>query len=293
MSLGDLLRKLGRRWWVIVAVNAVLLVLGFLTAAASDPVYTIELTMLPKTDISQDTFATNPLAKILVNRGGDDKIVQFMYMAKSHTIAELFDRQHGALKKIFGRLWDVDNDSWKQPRGASARIKGMLNSLVGLPSFRAPDSETLKDYLRQEVDIAPVKDTPFWKMRIRHTDPELGVWILTHLFEVTDNYLRDQEKRRLQGQIEYLRERSSQVSEVEYRTFLSTLMLQQEQKLLTIRPDQSFIAALVDPPKADIPPSWPNPVLLVEAVLIGGTVLSSLLLLLYLNWKEGRRCGVA
>ncbi len=278
----DLITVALRGWWVIAAVTILAVILVSIWMSVVEPKYTAQMTIAPaSSDLPQDLGALSAVASFAglnpVIPEAVPKYVRFRQTLISTGLADRLEERHKVLHKVFEKRWDAAGETWLPPGGPFDRAKAVVNPLFGLPAWTEPSSETLVEFIKEEVAVAEIADTSMLTLSFSHEDREFAVALLTWLHNEADSLLREEARDIALRQISYATKRLSSITVSDYRNMMLALLAEEEKKLLLIEAAGPYAALIVDTPRVSTEPTFPKPVIfLIAAIVLGiafGTVL--------------------
>ncbi len=155
-SLGDYLRILARRKWLLIAVALTVLVIALLQVSTTTPTYSAKVTLqvdpedakvLPYEEIARsgtqrrlreyiwtqaEIVKTRGVARRVVQRLKLDEVPEFSAPTRRGLVLDLLSGITGALSRLAG-----SRNSGSQPEDASVREDGLISRLIGQVTVRA------------------------------------------------------------------------------------------------------------------------------------------------------------
>ncbi|HSK39307.1 MAG TPA: hypothetical protein VK943_06035, partial [Arenibaculum sp.] len=136
--------------------------------------------------------------------------------------------------------------------------------------------------------IGRIAETPLQRITYRHPDRQFALTLLTRLYGMADQRLRDDAGRRVSIQVEFLRNRIDATAQVAHRVILADMLEDYERVLLTLGTDLPFAADLIEPPRSGAAPDWPDPLIVIPLSAGTGMVFGVLVVFAVVGMRDGR-----
>lgn len=192
-------------------------------------------------------------------------------MVSRETAAELA-RDPAILRATFPSLWDEASGSWQEPTSSFYVVKkailSVVKSVLGMPKrpFKPPGAEEIQEFMNKRVAVSTDRKRPVITASILHADPAYAKNLLYRAWLVTDRRMKQSSMKRSTANIAYLSQRLTETQALEYRTYLYTVMSQEEKRLMTTSSSLPYVAEPFGAPVASVRPVSPN---LLFVLLIG------------------------
>jgi hypothetical protein len=210
--------------------------------------------------------------------------LRYEKMLTSREVAARLEHDHNVLQVIYARRWDAANRSWMPPQGVAARLSVAVNHLFGRPSDTTPDVALLRQFIDKHLSIeVPTADSALAALpAIRYvtftwSDPRVATQMLLWLHQETDGVIREAELNRTRHMIDYLDDKLRKTTEVDERTSLAQLLLDQERAEMLLTTGLDYSAEVIDPPGVPRQPSYPRIPLTLLLGIITGFILGALI----------------
>jgi hypothetical protein len=192
-------------------------------------------------------------------------------MVSRETAAELA-RDPAILRATFPSLWDEANGRWREPTSTVYAVKKAILSVVKtilgvqIRQFAPPGAEEMQEFLAKRLSISTDRKRPVITASILHADPAYAKNLLYRAWLVTDRRMKQSSMKRSTANIAYLSQRLTQTQALDYRTYLYTVMSQEEKRLMTTSSSLPYVAEPFGAPVASVRPASPN---ILFVLLIG------------------------
>lgn len=259
-------RKIG-----IVTAAAIGFSLAYLLIAT--PRYGIHAVIAPS-DEQGSTFAAGALGKTLglktPGMGGllPDYYDEFIRTVVSEPVAEELVRR-GWLKVIFYRWWNSECSCWRHPWLYIA-VTDTRAFLFGGPYWHPPDAYSLYLYMDDHIRFVPVGETDMEELTFSFPDRDAGRRFIRDTVSIADAAVRARSVARVESAKKYLLSEYAKNPQVDFRTMVVSLLMEQERALTTTSAPEMFSGRLVIPPTATDVPTEPNIVLVLAFGVLAG-----------------------
>ncbi len=241
VSLGELVRWLWRRKWLIGACSFVGAVLAVVLVLVTEPVYRVETLLAPMQaeeggTLSQLAGQFGGLASLAgINLGAGDGSDADVALAllQSHQLLERFLRERALLPVLFKEDWDADAGAWR-----------LENEGDKPPSYRRGVERFREDLLsvRQDIDSGLVTVAVEW------TDREQAADWISDLVQRVNEAMRARAIADATSSLDYLNAQLEQTSVVGVRQAIYSLMESQTQALMLAQVREQYVFEVIDPP---------------------------------------------
>jgi hypothetical protein len=198
----------------------------------------------------------------------------FRELLASEEVAGALLRRPGFKENVLTDLWNPAEHKWREGRGLTAALSGVLHGVLGVKDVRT-DRSRVAEYLDRTVIDVPMERTGFDRITVDNRNPAVARALLTAVYQADDDYLRHLRAARLEDYLGYLRGQLSSASNEAERAALINLIVDQERELMLVRSGQPFAAELVRSPAVENRPVAPRPFQWLLIALLGGAVAAS------------------
>jgi hypothetical protein len=292
--LPAVLADITRRWWLLPAGLLLGLALVTVYLNRTPHFYAAELKVHPAPSTSGKT-PVSPLGGLAAIAGlgsgasGNEAVAPFRFYLDglySLEVARRLARDEALMRTIYASEWDAKAQRWREPASLPASIRSGLAGLMGLPRFgwQPPDARRLQGYIGYAVTVRQSVRTPVVTLAHDATDPVFAATFLTRLHQVLDDYLREQQALRTQGNITYLTAELQKATLAEQRRSLVAALAEQERQAMLAFGSAPYAADPFDDATVSATPTRPRPV----PMLAGGAVAGLLLGMVLALWLARR-----
>lgn len=145
-------------------------------------------------------------------------------------------------------LYDASNNTWVR--------------LVKPPRSSKPSSQEAFKRFKEIYDVTISKDG-FLSLSVDHISPHVAKNILDIVIRSINKKFRDEQKRKSESAIEYIRNQINLTDLSEVKTSLAVLLQQETEKLMLIESTEDYVFTIIEKPIASEFKSRPNKVLIV------------------------------
>lgn len=292
-SFGTILQRARQGWLTPVVFVAVLAVFTLLSLIGSQPAYRVTMTVVPAPSDqgpqSMSSASSGALSAILgMGSGGNVNFMRYQKLLSSTVVAQRLQDKYGLLQQVFAGNWDAERKVWVPHYTMRAYMLIWLLKLSNLPTWAAPDSTALANYLASSLVVLPGVSGDIVTITMDSPDVAFAKRVMLAAHTEANQVLRDQVARRATLQSAYLEGKLATISVEDYRATLLAMLGAQQKTLMLTQTDASYAAEILSPPVASPIPVAPRPVLgLFIAVLVG--TLSGLAVVIFLGpywWRK-------
>jgi hypothetical protein len=177
------------------------------------------------------------------------KFTQFQMALGSVGVARDLDNKYDLLCRTFRGNCDPATHKWRERTGIKEWMDGMLAKLAGLPDPNGARSiEDLAMYVGGSVPFMANKVNSAVEVSYTNSKPEYAAWFLSAVVKSANDYVRAQSRETQKRYVEYLSDSAAKVTNVEQRTAIDTLLLQEERQLMLTEVDTPYAAKIMDGP---------------------------------------------
>jgi hypothetical protein len=278
---------------VVVAASFVLgLLYGSYTAWRGGPAFIASVSVMPsQTDNETGGSGGGGTLGLLAGLTGGSgsaasvpKYTQFMSALSSTSVAQRLDSRYGLVCRIFSDQCDQTTRQWRPRKGTGPWLRGLLAKLQGLPDPNGPRTAVdLAHYIGDAIVPQQNKTNSLITIAYVNSDPQFASRFLMLVFHTTNDYIKDQDRIIQRQYVDYLSHRIATNTNVDQRSALDSLLLQEERKLMMTEVDVPYAATILDGPTVLPLDTAAKKILTYGAV---GLVLGALLALLLAPIKK-------
>jgi len=282
------LAALGRVLWqrrivfAITVPTALILAILYLNVATRRYEVTLQLAPVEKSQASQGSLgALGAIAGLDLSSGGQGSEFKiFVAALQSHAAAEALANNNGLLRRLYPQDWSDADHAWREPpHGFLYALLQGLKSGVGLPvqTWEPPSANRLYQFLQEEIEVTPSRDSPIVTIRVWNRDPELAKALLSDLVTSVDRFLRNRALRRADGYIDYLTRKLQQITVADYRQSLLQNLSDQEKNRMMAAANVSYAAEVFSGPSASEVPVLPSALTTFVVAILAGFITGSVI----------------
>lgn len=134
-------------------------------------------------------------------------------------------------------------------------------------------SVDLAKYIKKRIKIDPIRATTMRRLSYDHPNKAFGVYFLHHVHRVTDSLIREKDRKEAGERIAYLKDAIEATRNPEHRRALTTLLLEQERKLMLVSIDAPYAASIIEPPISSNRATWPSVPFVIAVFVFAGCCL--------------------
>jgi uncharacterized protein involved in exopolysaccharide biosynthesis len=270
IRLQDLIGDL-RRSAVIIVITAIIGgIIGGATGLLSDKEYDASIVVVP---VSQDANSGKGALGALASQYGDLASLagvsapggsarsEPIAVLQSQLLTQSYIKAENLLPVLYAEKWDGSSGRWK------------LTDRKKVPTLWSANQYFAKT-IRQVTDD---KATGLVTMKIKWKDPLLAAKWANNLVKATNEYLRNKAIRESERNIAFLTDQGSKTTIVEARQAVYSLLQQEINKEMLALGREEFALRVIDPAFPPERPSSLGVVTLTILGLIGGAVVSTIL----------------
>lgn len=254
-----------RRGWALgVTLVAAFLTLGFFYVAFMHhaPYVATAVIEPPIAAGPQMSGAGQMLASLagVEANAGSAQFTKYLQVIGSTRFAEQMDKDHGVLRILFPG-WDPVTRSWHKPHGAMADLRAKFKAALGLPAWTPPDTSKLAAELQYmtSITLVPGKSpldlrSQVFSVSVKAKSRDLALNLLTWSLRAADDIVREDQLARTTNRIAYLKAQIDSTQEVYLRSSLQTILMAQEETLMTLHADRYYALDVIDKPSVSDTP---------------------------------------
>ena len=292
IDLRHLLRALVRGSWVLVIAGLIGAASGIRDMHNFSPQHEAKMVIAPSgggssvpTSLGQ-LSALAGVAGLSAAVGVTSQATPFERLKQALSSLELagvLQEKFDLLHTVYAGSWDAEAGEWIRPSGQEFERREQYLRFLNLPTWSEPSLEKLAAYVGDSVLVEQIEQSPFYEVKVTHSDPDFASYLLTITYREADELLRKRDRREVAERKAYLNERLLTETLEASRNVLYSLLTQEEQKEMMLEGDLPYAARIIDPPyllDAPTAPSVARTVVfpIVIAVLLAVAALSAIAL---------------
>jgi hypothetical protein len=194
--------------------------------------------------------AIGMLASLAGGGGGSiPKFTQFQLSLGSVGVAQALDKKYDMLCTIYRGLCDPKTHTWKERTGMQASFNAFLARVAGLPDPNGPLTVVdLAAFNAGAIVFTKDKTSGLVTMTFNNRDPKFAADYLLKVITTTNDFVRQQDHATARNMVDYVAHRIATNTNVEQRTALDGLLLQQERRLMMTEVNAPYAATILDGP---------------------------------------------
>jgi len=181
--------------------------------------------------------------------GAVPKFTQFQFAIGSVGVAQMLDTKYDMVCVVYRGRCDRKTHTWKPRTGFDAAFAAFLARVAGLPNPNGPNTVAdLAHYNFASIGVTKDKTSGLTTLNYFNSDPKFAADYLIKVLDTTNNYVREQDRATARNMVEYVAHRVATNTNVEQRTALDQLLLQQERRLMMTEVSAPYAATILDGP---------------------------------------------
>lgn len=197
-------------------------------------------------------------------------------LVSTDQMQELIDDYPDILMTVFGHEWDEVEGTWKEPGGVGSMVRSLIHFFLNGPEWQEPSVERLTRYLRDKVSITKNPKNGFLTILYEHPDSDFAARMVLALHKSTDNLVRARAEVRTAERLDFLTETLATVHNNAQRDALIQLLMEEQQKMMMIQVDETYVAEIIQFPLVSKTPSSPQPVITILLAILAGLIVGGL-----------------
>jgi uncharacterized protein involved in exopolysaccharide biosynthesis len=274
ITLPSMVAAVRDRIRIPIILAAAFLLLTFVYLWAATPLYEARVTIsernaeaqfVPRLDVG--------LGMDLLRGFGDttmtpyDKLVELL---SSSDTAERLQTNEPLMTALFPEAWDPEAKQWRPPSGIVTGARELINRIFGLPGWTQPFAEPVMEMLRDRLRIVSNDSGRFHTISFRHRDPKVARGVVEFALKAADGLLRERDRRTVDENVVFLRERLKNEQLVDVREVLSQQLGEQFVRGAMLANSAPYAYDILQSPVVSSRPVSPRPLFsMVLAVLVG------------------------
>lgn len=176
----------------------------------------------------------------------------------SRKLADVLQRKHGLMQKVYKDGWDAANNIGIQPVIDESSLRWRIKKFFYYNTPQAPDLGALARYVGGAVRIEPVPESPFFKISVKNRDRDFALYLLETAYKEADELLGEQDRHKQAGNKQYLKAQLEKTQLTEVRTALLGLLMQQEQNAMLVNSEPPYTIRILETPWVSRQPVEPQ-----------------------------------
>jgi hypothetical protein len=298
-SVADIIKRALRGWLFGLIGLVAGFAFGVYAIYITPPTYTVSIGLLP-TDSSGDVSlggesggAFGAIATMIGigSSGPVPKFTRFVASLFSTGVAKIMDEKYDLVCRTFSGDCDLKTHTWRKHTGFDAWVQQTIASIGHLPDPDRPRTAVdLASYTEGSVTMTSDKTTHILTLTMEARDPKFASEYLQALVNSTNDYLKRDDRGRIEPYVAYLNRKLVTNLNLTQHDALSSLLLEQERRLMLSSVDVPYAASIQDGPNVTSS-NGAMRMLLVDSII--GLVLGFALGMLRSVWASRRRARSA
>lgn len=256
ISIADVTAQIWSGRLIVVAALVFGLFYGLYQAHRAGPLYMASVEILPAESDSGGGGGGSGAIGLLSSLAGGGagggaipKFTQFQFAISSVGVAQMLDKKYDMVCVMYRGRCDRKTHTWKPRTGMDAAFSAFLAKVAGLPDPNGPNTVVdLARYNFSAISITKDKTSGLVTLSYYNSDPKLAADYLLKVMDTTNNYVREQDRATARNMVDYVAHRVATNTNVEQRTALDSLLLQQERRLMMTEISAPYAATILDGP---------------------------------------------
>jgi uncharacterized protein involved in exopolysaccharide biosynthesis len=181
---------------------------------------------------------------------------------------------------LFPTTWDASSKRWKPPQGVRAVLGNAVNRLFGLPGWTAPTVEPVVKLMESRLRIVANDAGRYHTLSFRHKDPSIAREVLELSIGSADRLLRERDRRMVDENVNFLRERVRNEEIVALRDVLSKQLGEQFVRAAMLANSSPYSYEVLESLNVSSYPVSPRPLLSVILAVLAGVMVGCALIFL-------------
>ena len=278
-TLGDYGRLLWRDKWLFLAITIACTVLATVASFVVQKTYEAAIILSPISNNSSGMGGGmasamsqfGGLAALAgIGLGNDSKKSESIAVLQSEALTESYIQRENLLPVLYSKFWDPKSASWtvKDPEKMPTLWKA--NKL----------------FEKRIRSVSLNAKTGLVTLMITWTDPKTAAKWANDIAKMTNDYLRDKAIKESERNIKYLTDEATKTNIVEARQAIFSILQNELDKAMVARGNEEFAFKIIDPAVPPERPASPQKIFWLAGGLVGGAILSSLIILFVRNRKH-------
>jgi hypothetical protein len=183
---------------------------------------------------------------------------EYTQLLTSRRLTEDLAQRSDILPVVFYKKYDEDQKRWLPRDDVFHRTINFLKWLLHYPVKSVPDGDDLAKFLSQNMDVQTSLESEFVTVTLEFKDPAQSQELLTKILLDADRIIRSDTRADVSARLSYLESTLPKIDQADVKESLISILSIQQQQMMAINADKLFAFDLVDPPHADLVPSWPS-----------------------------------
>ena len=256
-SMADLFKRAFKGWSFALLGLALGVLVGLYSAWTTPPRYYVTVGLLPVDSSGADIGESSALGALAglvgFSSGPVPKFTRFVSSLYATGVANLMDRKYDMICRTFKGNCDIATHTWRKSEGFQAWWDRKVAELGRLPDPDRPRTAfDLAQYALSTVQFSSDKTTHIVTVSIDTRDPKFATIFLMTLVRSTNDYIKAQDRDVIQKYVDYLYMKLATTTNLSQHDALSSLVLEQERRLMLTSVDVPYAASIQDGPNVTV-----------------------------------------
>jgi hypothetical protein len=258
-SLADIAKRAAKGWLFGLIGLALGLVAGVYGIWVTPPTYTVAIGLLPvdsagDISIGGDNSALGAFAGLLGMGGGPvPKFTRFVSSLNATNVAIIMDKKYDMVCRTYAGSCDRKTHKWKKNNDFDTKIQRIVANVAHLPDPDSPrTAKDLASYTASNVTFMSDRTTHILTLTMNSRDPKFAVFFLKTLVQATNDFIRQEDRSVIQPYVDYLNGKLAGNLNLTQHDALSSILLEQERRLMLTSVDVPYAASIQDGPNISI-----------------------------------------
>jgi uncharacterized protein involved in exopolysaccharide biosynthesis len=281
ISLREIVRLLWQARWLVITLTAVCALVGAGLHIVLPKRYEAIIVISPASQTTGGAGQGGGMSSMLsefgglaslagLSVGGDSRKAESLTVLQSGALTEDYIQKNNLLPVLFYKQWDAQARRWKPTT-----------------KEKMPTLWKANEFFRKSVrKIVTDTKTGIVNMTITWTDPELAAEWANGLVKLTNDYLRNKAIQQSDRNIDYLTQQAAKTDVVGVRQAIYAILQTEINKEMLARGNDEYAFKVLDPAQAPERPSSFGAIALIAAGMVGGMMLSVIIVFSRLAWRR-------
>jgi len=281
ISLREIVQLLWEARWLVITLTALCALVGLGLRIVLPRQYEAIIVISPASQSTGGAGTGGGMSSMLSEFGGlaslaglsvsgDSRKAESLTVLVSGALTEDYIQKNNLLPVLFYKQWDAQARRWKPTT-----------------KEKMPTPWKANEFFRKSVrKISTDTKTGIVTMTITWTDPELAAQWANGLVKLTNDYLRNKAIQQSDRNIEYLTQQAAKTDVVGVRQAIYSILQTEINKEMLARGNDEYAFKVLDPAQAPERPSSFGAIVLVAAGVVGGFMLSVIIVFSRLAWRR-------
>ena len=281
ISLREIVRLLWQARWLVITLTAVCALVGAGLQIVLPKRYEAIIVISPASQTTGGAGQGGGMSSMLsefgglaslagLSVGGDSRKAESLTVLQSGALTEDYIQKNNLLPVLFYKQWDAQARRWKPTT-----------------KEKMPTLWKANEFFRKSVrKIVTDTKTGIVNMTITWTDPELAAEWANGRVKLTNDYLRNKAIQQSDRNIDYLTQQAAKTDVVGVRQAIYAILQTEINKEMLARGNDEYAFKVLDPAQAPERPSSFGAIALIAAGMVGGMMLSVIIVFSRLAWRR-------